>query len=66
VKKLTTTVVAKSEAVSKDALSLLILGISVPTVNITELQTHVDNINTEVTIISYFTESVVSSISQVL
>ena len=48
VKKLTATAVAKSDAVSKEALNLLILGISVPAVNLTELQNRVDEVNKEV------------------
>ncbi|XP_058793265.1 laminin subunit gamma-1 [Phymastichus coffea] len=45
VEKLTATAVAKSEAVSKEALGLLILGISLPDVNVTGLQYRIDEIN---------------------
>lgn len=48
VKKLTATAVAKSDAVSKEALSLLILGINLPAVNVTDLQNRIDDINKEV------------------
>lgn len=51
VEKLTATAVAKSDAVSKEALSLLLLGTSLPQVNVTELQNRVDQINQDVTII---------------
>lgn len=48
VKKLTATAVAKSEAVSKEALGLLILDSTLPEVNVTELQNRIDLINQEV------------------
>lgn len=47
VKKLTATAVAKSDTVSKEAVSLLLLGISLPEVNLTDLQNRVEEVNKE-------------------
>ncbi|XP_014218984.1 laminin subunit gamma-1 isoform X2 [Copidosoma floridanum] len=49
VKKLTATAVTKADAVSKEALNVLILGISLPTVNVMEMQNRVDEVNKEAT-----------------
>ena len=48
VKKLTATAVIKSETVSKEALSLFIIGVPLPQVNLTELHNRVESINYEV------------------
>ncbi|KAK0177645.1 hypothetical protein PV328_001679 [Microctonus aethiopoides] len=47
VKNLTATAIAKSATVEKEALDLLILDLSVPTVDITKLQNQVDSISND-------------------